>query len=234
MSAGSVGPGYAPASQSHTSGNLLVVCVRYFKESGQVVNSITDTAGNTYTLAVAVTNNINDYLGIYYAKNITGHASNVVTVNFSATVRFVSVQVLQYSGCDTTSPLDTTASSNTQYSGSYVTGSFTTSQANEVLVSTVQIGSTTSSFTVGSGYTQRALSTSSVHLTQEKIVSSIQTSVTAGATNTNTTNGGHALVATFKEAPEVRSGKFFPFLMRKAADLLKRAKAGLWVPDYSY
>src|SRR5688500_6029731 len=86
-----------------TAGNLIAVLIRIGGEG--VVSSITDTAGNTYTLATSDTS-WDPNLLCYYAKNITGHATNAVTVNFSPSALYSWAFAIQYSGLNTTSPLD--------------------------------------------------------------------------------------------------------------------------------
>src|SRR5687767_4435010 len=86
-----------------TGGNLIVVLVRC--GSNGLVSSITDTAGNTYVEAISSTGQ-DPKIFIYYAKNISGHASNVVTVNFSPSAEFSWAYAIQYSGLDLPSPQD--------------------------------------------------------------------------------------------------------------------------------
>jgi len=86
-----------------TSDNLIVVGVR----STGTISSVSDTAGNTYT-AVAASTFVAAIgnLRVFYAKNITGNASNVITVTLSGG-DFTGIVAHQYSGLHTTSPLDT-------------------------------------------------------------------------------------------------------------------------------
>src|SRR5262249_54334480 len=71
---------------AQSAGNLNVVIVGWNSTSA-TVSSVTDTAGNTYTLAVGPTVYQDGGLSqaIYYAKNIaSAGAGNAVTVRFSA------------------------------------------------------------------------------------------------------------------------------------------------------
>ena len=54
-------------------------------DATNTVQSVTDTAGNTYVLAFPATVGTGLSQAIYYAKNIVASASNTVTVTFSAT-----------------------------------------------------------------------------------------------------------------------------------------------------
>jgi hypothetical protein len=143
------------AAQNHTTGNLLVVGVKW-EGGGITVNSVTDTAGNTYTPLTARNNGGGDpSFQAFYAKNITGNASNILTATFSnSSPNFTWIAAFQYSGCDTSAPFDQeNFGSGTSTSGT--TGSITTTLADEVLVSFTALAGGVTSFTPGSGYTER-------------------------------------------------------------------------------
>src|SRR5690349_14775531 len=73
----------ATGSFSSTTGNVIVVGLTNNAGSTTVV-SISDTAGNTYTAVDSLQNVTADStFRTYYAKNITGNASNVVTATFT-------------------------------------------------------------------------------------------------------------------------------------------------------
>jgi hypothetical protein len=72
------------------------------------VQSVTDSAGNTYTLAFNPTVGIGLSQAIYYAKNVVAATSNTVAVTFSAAAQAPDVRILEYGGLDPTSPLDDT------------------------------------------------------------------------------------------------------------------------------
>ena len=94
-----------PAAQ--TAGNLNVVVVGW-GDTTFAVSSVTDSRGNTYTRAVGPTATTGLTQSIYYAKNIAA-GSNTVTVTFNQAASYPDVRILEYSGLDTTSPLDVTA-----------------------------------------------------------------------------------------------------------------------------
>lgn len=199
----------ATASWSSTTGNLNVVCVR---TAGGTVSSITDTASNTYT-NIAGFAPAGDRLEIWYAKNTTGNASNVVTANFSST-NFVTVLVMEYSGADTSAPLDTSATSSSTTSTTVTSNSFTTTAANEVLVACAQVASVSVAWSAGSGYTKRYPSSgNTVVIGEDNIVSSVQTGVTATATTTGA-NNKTIIVATFKDASQPAGGATPSMLLR--------------------
>jgi len=164
----------APAA-NHTTGNLLVVFVG-MNSTSVTVSSIADTAGNTYTKVTSIKDSeINDTIECWYAKNITGNANNVVTATFSGSVGYRTITVDQYSGCDTSAPLDqynTGAGENT----APTTGNITTTLANEVLVAGVYLRAF-KTITAGTNYTIRTLTdpTYAYAASEDRIVSATGT-----------------------------------------------------------
>lgn len=87
----------ATGATSHTTGNLLVCCVRH--ESTATTISVADTAGNTWTPLTKVSHGGTDmHLQLFYVLNCTGNASNVVTATFGANRAYRGIQVMQFSG----------------------------------------------------------------------------------------------------------------------------------------
>ena len=97
-------------SNVQTAGNLNVVIIGW-NDTTTTVSSVTDTEGNTYTIAAPLVTGTGLSQIIYYAKNIAGEASNPneVTVTFSGAAPAPDVRVLEYKGLDIASPLDTAA-----------------------------------------------------------------------------------------------------------------------------
>ncbi len=88
---------------AQTQGNLNVVVVGW-NDTTSTVQSVHDSAGNTYSLAVGPTSGTGLRESIYYAANIVG-GSNTVTVTFSQAAAFPDVRVSGVSrdhdaGCD--------------------------------------------------------------------------------------------------------------------------------------
>lgn len=190
----------AAAAASHTAANCLAVSVSWYA-AGVTISSVTDTAGNTYTARTRVdVPGYDDRLQIFYAYNISGNASNVVTATFSASAPYVAIAVEQYSGILTTgTPYDTEASGTDNLTTQTLTsGAFTTSQADELIYVALYAPNPTS-LTAGSGYTLREnLFNGSSAGVEDKIVASIQTSVTATATTQVLVSRWAIAVATFK------------------------------------
>jgi len=135
---------------AQTAKNLNIV-VAGWNDSTSSVSSVRDSRGNTYVQAGSTITGSGLRQAIYYAKNIAA-GSNTVTVTFNQTAAFADVRVLEYSGLDTSSPLDVTAgAAGTGTNAS--SGSATTTSANELIFGA---GTTLTSFTTpGTGFTTR-------------------------------------------------------------------------------
>jgi hypothetical protein len=178
-----------PAAQ--TAGNLNVIAVMW-GDTICNVSSVTDSRGNPYILAVGPARTSGLSSAIYYAKNI-GAGSNTVTVTFNQKAGWPNVNVLEYSGLDTSSPLDVvaTASGNGTTANS---GSATTTSASELIVGA---GNPTSVFkAAGSGFSNRIIN-SFGGISEDEIVTSTGT---YRATATMTSGGWVMQMAAFRAA----------------------------------
>ncbi len=181
-----------PAAQ--TAGNLNVVAVGW-NDTTSTVSSVTDSRGNTYTQAGTTLTGSGMRQAIYYAKNIAA-GSNTVTVAFNQAAAFVDVRVLEYSGIDTTSPLDVTAGA-IGTGGTPSSGAATTTSASELIVGA---GMTTSHFSgAGSGFTSRVITSPDGDIAVDRVVSAAGSN---SATATLSYSGGWIMqMATFKAKP---------------------------------
>ena len=150
-------------------GDLNVVVVGW-NSSAVTISSVTDSAGNVYSLAVGPT-----VIGgtatqaIYCAKNIAaaGANGNTVTVTFSAAPPFPDIRIAEYSGIDPTIPLDVVASAQGNGSTSD-SGAVTTANPNDLLVGANYVQSST--IAAGTGYTSRGITTPDGDILEDKIV----------------------------------------------------------------
>jgi hypothetical protein len=188
----------AAVAASHTAGNLLVVCTGFFPDAaGNAVSSIADTAGNTFTYVASEMVQGFCASEIWYAKNILGHATNVVTITFNGNTQYRSIAVLQYSGCDTAAPYDVHqhGGSNSAVK-SQSTTAIATNYDNEVIVASYQeYGATT--FTAGANFTIEYTG-STYYIVEDRIVSSIASY--GSALTLGTAQRYRAVHATFKMA----------------------------------
>ncbi|MGC2182731.1 MAG: IPT/TIG domain-containing protein [Terriglobales bacterium] len=131
-------PAQMPTLQ--TAGNRNVVFIGW-ADTAAAVSSVTDSEGNTYVAALPTANGTGVSQAIYYAKNIVGDGvtPNTVTVTFSQGAQFPDVRVLEYSGLDTGSPLDTVAT-NAGTGTLADSGACTTTTAVELILSGGTVG----------------------------------------------------------------------------------------------
>jgi glucose/arabinose dehydrogenase len=153
-------------AQAQSAGNLNVVVVGWNESTGNIA-SVTDSAGNTYQVAVATFRGSGLSQAVYYAKSIAGAGSNTVTVGFDKAVNYADVRILEYSGLDQTSPFDVGRSA----AGSAVTadsGAVTTNFARELVVGA---GITAGCFTgAGSSFTARIITSPDCDIVEDRIV----------------------------------------------------------------
>lgn len=141
-----------------TSGNLLVVGT--IDDSGVIgngVTGITDSKGNTYTaLTQQVSGSTQGKLfSIWYARNIVGGASHVLSVAFTlASASNVSWFVHEVSGCDQTAPADKVSTAATGTGTTATSGTTgTLAQADEYVFSLFNHLGASVGLTAGAGYT---------------------------------------------------------------------------------
>jgi len=139
--------------ETQTQGNMNIVVIGWH-DVVSAVQSVTDTLGNTYHLAIGPTTGNKIRQSIYYAPNIHS-GSNTVTVTFNRAAATPDIRVLEYSGLNTTSPLDVTAGAHSN-SALANSGPATTRYAIE-LVFGADIVSATSTRGPGAGFTPRIL-----------------------------------------------------------------------------
>ena len=144
-----------------------------WNDTTATVQSVKDSVGNTYTLAIGPTSGTALRQSIYYASNIAG-GTNTVTVTFSQAAAYPDMRILEYKGVTT---LDVTAgaSGNSTAANS---GSATTTAANELIFGANTVFTGTGA--VGSGFTSRIV-TPDGDLAEDKTVT------TAGSNSASAT-----------------------------------------------
>ena len=186
-----------PAAQ--TGGDLNIVVVGW-NDTTATVQSVKDSVGNNYSLAIGPTSGTGLRQSIYYAANIVG-GSNTVTVTFSQAAVYPDVRILEYRGVTT---LDVTAGASGSSTAAN-SGPATTTVANELIFGANTVN--TSNKTVGSGFTSRIITTPDSDLAEDKTVTAVGSN---SATATLTSSGPWVMqMATFSAvtgpAPTVTS-----------------------------
>jgi hypothetical protein len=95
----------APFNLPQAAGDLNVVVIGW-GDTTSTIQTVSDNAGNTYSLAVAPTQGAGLTQALYYAKNINASATNTVTVQFNGVPTSPDLRIVEYSGVDTANPFD--------------------------------------------------------------------------------------------------------------------------------
>ena len=176
---------------SQIAGDMNIVVVGW-NDSTSVVQSVKDSLGNSYSLAIGPTTGTALRQSIYYAKKIVS-GSNKVTVTFNQAAAFPDIRILEYSGLDTTSPLDQTAGASGK-SATPSSGSATTKFASELIfgANTVFTGNKAA----GTGFVARIITSPDSDLAEDEIVTA---KASYSATATLGSSGAWVMqMATFK------------------------------------
>jgi len=178
---------------NNTAGNLIVVFVR--ATSGQTV-TVTDTASNTYALAVSQIQTTNSHqIYIFYATSVN-NSSNTVTATFSGTNTKPWMAVFEYTGV---SVLDKTASAQGSNALPNTGLTATTTSNNELVFAGLGLPSNAGTVTAGTGFQlllQDAPPNTSRAATEGQITA--VSSQYAGTFSLSAGTNWSAVVATFK------------------------------------
>ena len=143
-----------------TTGNLIVAMIR----SGggdTIAGAVTDTAGNTYTLAFSATNGGTQTIWCYYCANATGHSANALSVPFNSLGTSSAVVMWEVQGANSVSPVDTQAQQvmSSSPTSPITSGAFTTTSACDALFAAItnNNNSATPQFTPPAGWNQTAV-----------------------------------------------------------------------------
>lgn len=163
----------ATLTSAETAGNLNVVELAWGAATGSV-SSVTDSLGNTYSLALLTQVNGNS-VATYVASGIAS-GSDTVTATFSTSLVH-DIAVIEYSGV---TAVDTSVGAGAT-SNSPNSGNITTANANDILVSALFLRGGSFNGTLNSGFTLRVGASGSVQASGDDIVSATGTyNATAG------------------------------------------------------
>ena len=151
-----------------------------WNDTTATVQSVKDSAGNNYSLAIGPTSGTGLRQSIYYAANIVG-GSNTVTVTFSQAAAYPDVRILEYRGVTT---LDVTAGASGS-SAAANSGAATTTSANELIFGANMVATSTGA--AGSGFTSRIITSPDGDIAEDKIVT------TAGSNSATATLSSRAV-----------------------------------------
>ena len=133
------------------------------------ITSVTDSAGNTYQLAVPTARGPGLSQAIYYATNIKAAAAgaNTVTVTFNTATPFIDIRALEYSGLDPVNPFDVGASASGNGTSAN-SGSVTTTAARELVFGAGMTGGVFSA--AGTNFTNRIITAQDGDIAEDRFV----------------------------------------------------------------
>jgi hypothetical protein len=157
-----------------TAGNLNIVVVGW-NDTTSTVQSVNDSAGNSYSLAIGPTTGTGLRQSIYYAASIVG-GSNTVTVTFNQAAVYPDIRILEYRGVST---LDVTAGASGN-SATASSGAATTTVANELIFGADTVATASRA---GTGFTSRIITSPDSDIAEDKVVTTAgSNSATASVT----------------------------------------------------
>ena len=187
---------------NNVAGDFLVVACREGLNQTATL-SMTDTAGNTYTLVNSSGSggSGNRKSALFYAANINSAASNTISCNFAPSVSgTVGIVALEFAGVATSSPTDgnVTSSNSASLATSLSSGNLTTTNANDLLIYEVNASVAETTYTAGTGYTIPTNGSNGRQAVQYQIVSATGTYSTSVTWNAGAYSDG--VFAAFKAA----------------------------------
>jgi hypothetical protein len=182
-----------------TSGNLVVAFV--VRSGGTTITSVKGSDNTALSQAVAL--NAAAFAAIYYYPNCP---NGLTGITLALPFDSCSIQIAEYSGCATTTPLDKTQSHDSGFSPgstSWTSNATTTlSQTGELIVGGgTEWRAITTTMSAGAGFNSVLVSTDGRELYEDILNNATTTGIAATGSATNVTNGQiYALVATFLPA----------------------------------
>lgn len=138
-----------------TSGNLIVVGIATDQGATGIVTSVTDSQSNVYSKVGTIVEGgaAISTLDIFYARAILGGTTPTITANFNAAA-ITGLIAREYSGYDTTSPLNVTIfTKSTASNGAPTTAaSAPTNNYSELVIAFACTGDSGNTYTAGAGY----------------------------------------------------------------------------------
>lgn len=194
-----------------TTGNTILVTISTWNDAqANIVSSVTDSKGNTYTQDQASVKQTGTHTReyLYRSSNITGGASHTITVNYTgASNNYAAWAAIEVSGQTNSTPLDqaTNTSSNSAVTDAAIGPTGTTTQNDEIVVAGCGVDAPNSNIAIGTattGYTailteQDALSYIGAQWAYKIISTTGTQSATWSHSNTSQAGWG-AVIGTYK------------------------------------
>ena len=158
-----------PYKAAQLAGDINIVVVGW-NNSTALVNSVSDSKGNVYKLALVATTFNGLSQSIYYAKNIGAAPTNRITVLLNTSAAYLDIRIAEYSGIDPVNPIDVViaaAGAATPTS----TGAILTTNPTDMLVAANVVMTVTTG--PGAGYTQRILTVPDADILEDQYVTKV-------------------------------------------------------------
>lgn len=204
---GSLSSGSTIAFTSNvTAGSLLVLLAGQQSANNRPITAVSDNLNGSWTRAIVVgTAGSTRQAEVWYLTNSLGGACTI-TLTWSNGTDTKDFQAIEYSGCDTVSPLDVTdsilgASSTNQQ---YATNSDTTSSNGAVTLGVSALNGSDAGWTSTSGFTQITSTNTSITFAERIDAGSITTNGSYTLTNPRTFS---AVMVSFKAPASGTTGR---------------------------
>jgi hypothetical protein len=129
--------------QNQVAGDLDLITVNW-ANTAVSVGSVTDDAGNSYTLVTPTVVESNETLALYYATNIRAGSNKVMVTFDGGKGGAPELKVAEYSGIDNAQPIDVVSTNSAPGGTTADSGPLTTTHWHDVLIAAVTTQSSTS------------------------------------------------------------------------------------------
>ena len=185
------------SSFSSTTGNMLVCAVR--AGASTTISSVKNQAGVSFTALTAQVNGA-QRVQFFYLKNITGNASDSISVTFNAGNNNNCAYFWEISGANTITAQDASAGGNAANTNTVTSAAFNTTAVDEIILSAA-VGNVSGTWSAGGSYVlDSSNGFGGLIGAQHLITSSLQSGVTASMTSTATSTLLTIAIASFRAA----------------------------------
>jgi len=129
--------------QDQVAGDFDLITVNW-ANTGVSIGSITDDAGNAYTLVTPMVVQSGETLALYYATNIRGGANKVMATFNGGKGGNPELKIAEYSGVNNAQPIDVVAANSSSGGTTADSGPLTTTHWHDVLIAAVTTESSVS------------------------------------------------------------------------------------------
>lgn len=192
-SVSSVNASYAVAN---ATGSLLIAVTSNVGTAATAV-SLSDTAGNSWTMVASTSYPAYNQKTVIYAASNSKNSTNTVTAQFGTSVNYPTLFLYEYRGAATSSPFDVSATQNITSTSSPSSGLASPSSGAELLFSVMYSNPATEIPAAGTGFTLETTSSVSATYVEDRNIY-VTGPVSADWTYSVTAPDSSVVLATFK------------------------------------